>query len=486
MFVAYCFGTTSERDAYFAAMVIPAYLIAVTSTISMIFLPMYVDICSKQRQEEADKFFHNTFSIFGGAVLLLVLAVTVFAQKIVPLAIPGFSDIQLRLTIKLMLILLPTVFLSFVITITGSVLQAQKRFFISAAGPVVSVIVSLGIVWIFHNVLGILSLAYGSLLGSIINCLFVRIALHKHLVFIFKIHDEHIIMLLKSTIPLMASSIIFNFSKIFERTIASGLPEGSISYLGYANQIMSVLSAIVASGIAVTMYPLMAKAWSEQNLSEINRLLVQAIRVILLLALPITAVFVFWGIPLIQILLERGVFTHNDTSAVSSTFTILTVAFIGGALGNITSKCYYFSHKTILIAIFDIISMMLYLTLAIIFSKFYFYKGLAMASSASSLFSLIMQVIFLKRIITHTSIRNHFNSFLLILIVSFVPILVMEILLKIIHINVISGNVTILLVIYCCGYYFILRCLKIEEVNIVRKRIAVFLGKKALGAGYGE
>jgi putative peptidoglycan lipid II flippase len=480
--VAYCFGTTSERDAYFAAMVIPVYLIAVTSNVGVIFLPMYVDICSKQGQEEADKFFHNVVSIFGVAVLLLVLVVAFFSERIIPRVVPGFTDIQLRLTIKLMLILLPTVFLSFIITIAGSVLQVQKHFFISASGPVVSVVVSLGMVWMFHNSLGILSLAYGSLLGSIINCLFIRIAIYKRLVFIFRIYNRHIIMLLKSSIPAMTSSIIFNFSKIFERIIGSGLPGGSISYLGYAHQLMSVLATIVAGGIAVAMYPLMAKAWSEQDLSEINRLLVQAIRVILLLALPIAVVCVFWGIPIIQILLERGAFTHNDTSAVSSAFTILTVAFIAGALGNITSKCYYFSHKTTSLAIIDIISMMLYLIMAVIFSRHYSYKGLAMASSASSLFSLIMQIVFLKRIIDYAPIRSNFKFLLFILFVAFIPILVMEIFLKIAHINVTPGNIPMFIVIYCCGYYFILNGSKIEEVNILRKRIIGSLfGKRASG-----
>jgi putative peptidoglycan lipid II flippase len=471
MLVAFYFGTTDGRDAYFAAAVIPAYLTTVTGCIGMIFLPVYVDIKTKSGIEAADKFYINTVSVFGIGILFIVLVIFVSTRKLLVLTVPGFTEKQLALAVELMIILLPTIFLSFISTVTTAVLQIQKQFFIPALGAVISILVSLCIVWMFHVSLGIRSLAYGTLIGSTINCLFIRISVRKPLSISFKIRNEYIGVLLKSSVPLMIGSIISNLSKIIERALASTLPEGSISYLGYASQIMAVLSTIAASGIAITVYPLISEAWSVQNFNVLNDRLIQGVRIVLLLSLPITAVFIFWGTPIIQILLERGEFTHQDTLAVSSAFKFLNIAFIAGALGNITAKCYYFSHKTLLLLLFDMAYIILYIFLSSILIKNYSYRGLSIALSIALLSSFLLQLAFLKNIIKHLCIKKYFISFLIILLCAFIPIISIELFLHFLHISISSFLIPLLLILYIIGYYFILKLFKIEELNIIQKKI---------------
>jgi putative peptidoglycan lipid II flippase len=356
----------------------------------------------------------------------------------------------------------------------GSVLQIQKRFFIPALSSVVAVVISFLVVWIFSNRLGIRSFAYGTLAGSVINYSLVKFAVHKPLFFSLQITDKHIRLLFKSSIPLLIGSIVSNFTKVFERGLASTLPGNSISYLGYANQILSVLAVMISSGIATTVYPLLSHTWSEQNFIKQKRFLLSSIRVILLMALPIAVIFIFWGTPIVQVLLERGAFTHDSTVAVSSTFKILTISFIVGALGNITAKCYYFSHKTVLISSIDILSTLFYYLLALILSKQYSYIGIAMASSISAFVTILMQFIFLHII----KINEIFISLCTISFMAFIAIIPIIVFLKFLSITATPELVPILSVIYFIGYYFVLKIFKTDEVNIVQKKVLAYLSTK--------
>jgi putative peptidoglycan lipid II flippase len=475
LLVAYYFGTSVERDVYFAAAVIPAYLIAVISAVGMIFLPMYVDITAKYNEQKADMFFHNTLSIFGVITVIIITVVVRFTHNVLKVTAPGFDNIQMALASELLIILLPTVLLSFVTTITSSVLHIQKRFIIPAISPVISVIISFLTVWTFHSTIGIRSLAYGTLFGGIVNYLFVRIALHKPLKVSFNIENEHIILLFKSSVPLLFGAVFVKLTGVFERGIASTLPDGSISYLGYANQIMAVLATIVSSGVGITVYPLLSKAWSENNFKELNRLLTQGIRIILLVALPIAAIFIFFGTPIIRILLERGAFTHAATVAVSSTLAILTLAFVCNSLGNITAKCYYFSHKAVLnVIIIGIPESLLYFLFAFWLSGSFSYKGLAMAISIVTTISITAQLFFLRFVSKNITIQKLFGFSVFILLVAFIPAIIITVILGIAKIDVSGWLILLVVSVYMILYYLTLKAFKIKESVILQNRIIDF------------
>jgi len=52
--------------------------------------------------------------------------------------------------------------------------------------------------------------------------------------------------------------------------IASTLPTGRISYVGYANKITSKLETIATIGISTTIFPVMARSWEENDLVKVR------------------------------------------------------------------------------------------------------------------------------------------------------------------------------------------------------------------------
>ena len=135
--VAYYFGASSERDAYFAAMVMPTYISAIlTGSIGVIFLPMYVDVKAKKGEQEAVLFLGNSVILTSLISAIIILLSIFFSTELVELTAPGFKGQQTRFTSGLLTILLPTISFQIISNIAGSVLQVQHRFILPALAPV--------------------------------------------------------------------------------------------------------------------------------------------------------------------------------------------------------------------------------------------------------------------------------------------------------------------------------------------------------------
>jgi putative peptidoglycan lipid II flippase len=392
--VAYFFGASLERDAYFTALVFPTYISAViTGSIGFIFLPIYVNIKNDEGVQEAESFFRTAISFSALGCLTIVLAGMILSDKLVAFIAPGFVGNQFQLTSRLLTILMPTIIFQVLTNIAASIMQIRNRFVLPALTPIATALVTLVTVLFFSKMTGIESLAYGSLAGTCISFLMIACFLGKSLLssFTFKqVNLRHLSRLIRTSAPLLLTGIFFRLTGVFERGIASKLSPGSISYLGYANQIMMILATITSSGLAVTIYPLLSKAWTEKNTECLYYYFKKSIRTIFLITLPISIIFIFWGDILVTLVFERGEFNHQTSIAVYRIFCIMVFAFISNCLGNIIVKIFYLSGKTFIASLSELLGLIFYIVPAFLLSKWYGYIGMAVATSIGASLSILL------------------------------------------------------------------------------------------------
>jgi putative peptidoglycan lipid II flippase len=429
--IAYYFGASFERDAYFAAIAIPTYLSAIfTGSIGMVFLPKFVDIQQNEGDKQAIQFLRNTLGLTFLLTLFIVVLFTVFSKQILSITAPGFDESMLSSTRSLLIILLPTFLFQIGTTILSSILQINSIFFKPAIAPVIGIFISLIIVVLFSTQIGIKSLAYGSLISSFVAFFIVYHTLNKSNIKIklkFNFNNHNINALIIVSLPLFLGGIVFRLMPVFERMIASKLPQGSISYLGYANQLLTILATIISSGIATTFFPKMSKAFSLNDMNLLRNSFEMAIISILLVILPISVIFYIYGVSIIQILLERGAFTHEITLAVYSTFVFLLGAFIFQSLGNIVMRVLYLSKKTVWASIIALIEISCYLFGGMWLCNLYSYKGLAIAQSFSTGLTILFSMIIICKLLFKfnasffiSSVKILFSNITFLLFLAFV------------------------------------------------------------------
>lgn len=401
LLIAYFFGTTANRDAYFSAVAIPMYITAVfTGSLVVVFLPQLVRLHEKDPVKAVQ--FTSTIALCSAIVLSFVALVgIVFSNFIISITAYGFNKYQLEQSSHLMKILLPTIIFQSLTGLFTAVYQAHHKFIVATLAPIFTPIVIIVVLFFFGSEFGIESLAMGSLIGSVIPTVFLLIGLvrSKYLLFTFNIRDDTIYYIALTSLPLFATGILYRLTGIFERMIASNLSEGSISYLGYANQLATTLGLIVTGGIATTIFPHMAQAWAADEKQQFYRFITRGITTVFLSCSPIIAIILSLGEPIIQIVFERGVFDHASTQAVAFTFQILMGSFLFSSLGGITSKAFYVMSKTKTIAFIAVTEIFIYLLIGFWLSADYSYKGLAVALSVSTGINIFLCVfiLFYKR-----------------------------------------------------------------------------------------
>ncbi|MDP1678361.1 MAG: lipid II flippase MurJ [Bacteroidota bacterium] len=397
LLIAYYFGTNTDRDAYFSAVVIPTYITAVfTGSFVVVFLPELVSLLEKNLNEAVR--FASTI-IMLSAVLMSIIALlgVLYSDVIISITSYGFNSLQLKLSSQLLKILMPTVVFQSLTGLFASVYQAHHKFIAATIAPIFSPIVVVAILFFFVNDFGIETLAMGSLLGSFFPAVFLFTGLlrTKKIAFAFNIRNNSVRHVVITSAPLFITGILYRLTGVFERMIASNLSTGSISFLGYANQLATTLGTIITGGIATTIFPHMAQAWAANEKQQFYRYITRGITIVFLSCFPIIALVLALGEPIIQIVFERGAFSHSSTQAVALTFQILMGSFLFSSLGGITIKALYVMSKTKTVAFIAVTEIIIYLLMGFWLSDEYSYKGLATALSISAGVNIILCIVIL-------------------------------------------------------------------------------------------
>ena len=417
------FGAKMEMDSYLAALVIPQFVMAVLlSALNVTFIPIFIEYETKKSEGEAWK----VASIFTNLTFLVLFGISllgfIFAKQLISVTAPGFKEAQLSLTITLLRIILPSIIFAGLTSLLSSMYYAEHRFLRPAIVPVVNALLMLSSVLLLSHHWGIKSLAFGRVIGTVLSFSILVSILFKNSRYHFNLDfsNEGVIQIIKVVSPLILAGLFYRATTLIERMIASTLPQGSISYLGYATTIIMILGTIAAGGISTSIFPVMARAWAENDLAKVRKYFAKGVRIIMLTTFPITTVFVVLRVPIIQVLFERGAFDHRTTMAVANVLAILMVAFVTYGLGSVVGKGFYISQRTNLVAIIGISGITAYFGYAYILSKYLGYIGLAVAGALFPAISIVVTTSVVRRIFGGINGKKILEGFLKIAAASFI------------------------------------------------------------------
>jgi len=365
--VAEYYGNNLERDAYLIALTIPSYIVSIFITVlPSVYLAKIIEVRNTSI-EKSWQFAKDVFVISIVGLSFVVIICSFFSSNIIRLIAPSVSTKTLSLGSSLYIILLPSIVFNIASGLLGSLYYSRYEFGIPSLATVINSLVALICVLIFNQTIGIYSLAYGFLAGSIVAFLFL-FSITKNFPSSFSFRSRSIYKFLSTAAPLIFTGVVYQSVTIFQRRYASMLPVGSVSSLGYSMQMITVLSNILSGGISKVLFPLMSNAWIQKDLQMLRKYFSTGVIVILAASVPFVAFFYFLGTPFVRAVFERGAFSQQDTASVSRILFILSGALVFYSLGNIVAKGFYFSGRTFWAATQEMLVLITYLYLGYLFS----------------------------------------------------------------------------------------------------------------------
>ena len=276
LLIAKIIGAGLVSDAFFISFKLPNLFRRLfgEGAMNSAFIPVISGIKSKFGKNKSDEFFSLIFSSLLIFLLILLIIAEIFMPFIVKLIAPGFTDDPKKfvLTVDLSRLTFPFVFFICLTSLAGAYLNTLGRFAAMALTPIILNLTIIFCLLIFLRtndkviVSNYLSLSIS--VAGLIQLLWIIFSLKRssiNLKFLsfqnsaFKNRKKEI----KSFLILLAPAIIGNgayqINLLIDMILASTLPDGSISYLYFADRVNQLPLGVLGIAISTALLPILSQ-----------------------------------------------------------------------------------------------------------------------------------------------------------------------------------------------------------------------------------
>ncbi len=398
--LASAYGTSAYSDAYLIALNIPNVIFAsIGAAIGTTFIPLYYDIETNRGNNEALLYTNNITNIISTISIIIALICLIFTEPIVKLFAVGFNGETLTLAVKLTRVLIIGILFIGLSNIMTAYLNIKGNFTVPGLiGVPYSFIIIISI--LISKKFGIMTLAYGTLLGMASQFLFQLPFAYKRnysYKFKFNLKDEYLKKMIFLVGPIFIGVTVNQLNAMIDRTLASTLAEGSISALNYAYRLNGFVMGMFIASIASVIYPTLSKLSNEKNQGEFIKSITSSVNSVILLIIPISFGAIVLAKPIVSILFERGEFTSQATNRTAIALSMYSLGMVAFGLRDILGKVFYSLQDTKTPMINGAASMILNIILNLILVNKMGYYGLALATSISAIICIFLLFSSLKK-----------------------------------------------------------------------------------------
>lgn len=322
--------------------------------------------------------------VLAGLVVLVELTAPTLARLLAG-GFAGTDPTLLPLTIWLIRLVAPAIWLFSLAGLLMAVLYAQQRFTVPALA---TAIYNLGLVIaapLLAGRIGIASLAVGILLGSLAQLLLLDWDLRRtgwRWQWRFDWGHPAVGKILRLYLPNAGVLFLALFQVGLDRRLASGVGEQSIAWMANATTLQQLPLGLISVAIALAALPRLSQYYAAGDEEHYRQTLERGLGLVLLLIVPAAIGLWLLGEPVTRLLFERGAFTAGDTLAVVSALHIYLIGMLFAAVDFPLNYAFYARNNTWLPALVGVISIAVYVVTAFSLLGWLGFRGLVWADTA--------------------------------------------------------------------------------------------------------
>lgn len=380
------FGAGPTLDIYFAAFRIPDLVqaILVAGGIGATFLPIFSEEFKKDKQE-GFAFASNLLNCSLLVLMLVCLLLALFAPLLLKIVVPGFSPAQQNQTVVLARIMFLSPIIFGASTILSGLLHYFNQFLVYSLAPVLyNLGLIIGILFLVPH-FGLYGLGLGVILGALLHFLIQVPAAYVsgfsyRRILNFKNYNLKKVLKLMGPSSLGTATVHLNLVVI--TALGSTLLSGSIAIFNFSRNIYGLPIGVIGAPFAISVFPLLSRAWLAREKKEYWQNFSLALRQILFLIIPVCLLVFILRAQIVRIVLGAGQWGWLETRLTAASLGIFSFLILTGSLVPLFQKGFYSLQDTktpTKLQIFSVALSILFLFLfsrALSFSNF-FSDGLA-------------------------------------------------------------------------------------------------------------
>lgn len=416
------YGASNISDAYLVAISVPTVVFGFLSMgISAGYIPLSNTVINKEGDVQSHQFTSNVINILMIICTIMIAIVLIFTKQIVLVFASGFDGETLRIAVQFTQIAVFSIYFFALVSVFSGFLQIRDNFLIPAIIGIPYNLILIGSILVSKSSNEII-LSYGFVIATISQLFllypFVLKKGYRHKL-TTKFKDPYVIDMYKMITPIMLGVSVTQLNLLVDKTIASRIAVGGISSLNYANTLISFVTGIFVLSIVVVFYPKISKLAVENDSEGLNRVLKESVSTTFVFVIPSSVGFIIFSKEIIQLLFGRGVFTDQAIQLTSEALVYYSMGITAIGLREILVKTLFALNDTKTPMINSIYGVILNVILNIILSAYMGIKGLAAATSISTIFTATLLFIKVRKTLSF-QLANYFEVFTKILVSSII------------------------------------------------------------------
>ncbi len=421
MVVAALFGAGFATDAFFVAFRIPNLLrrLFAEGSLTISFVPVFTEYLKTRSREQALELANVAFTALSVILVIVSVAGIVLSPLIVSLMAPGFihTPDKHELTVFLTRIMFPYIFFISLVALCMGILNSLRHFASPALSPVILNIAMILAAIFLRGFFAepILALAVGVMIGGLLQLLFQlpflgRLGVHLQPDWNFRHPGVKRIGLLM--LPAVFGAAVYQINIFISTLLASFLPEGSVSYLYYADRLVELPLGVFAIAIGTAALPSFSEQATKGKFDEMKKTIAFSLRLMLFITIPAMIALIALRVPIISVLFERGEFDLRSTILTAQALLYYAVGLWAYSTIRVIVAAFYALQDTKTPVRIAIVALIVNTAMSILLMFPLKHGGLALATSIASAVNVITLSAILARRIGPFLDREFYQSVL--------------------------------------------------------------------------
>ena len=391
--IAAALGAGGMADIFFVAFKLPNLFrrLFAEGAFNLAFVPIFSAKLEKDGKEQARNFASEALSALVLVIMMVVMVFEIAMPWVITVFAPGFVDEPERFnaTVDLARITFPYLLFISLVSLLSGVLNSVGRFWAAASAPILLNITLIAAVLLAapYFTTPAHALAWGVFFAGILQLVWLVFIARRAgwgLTLGKPRFNAEVKLLLKRMAPVAVGAGIYQINLVVDTIIASLLPAGAISYLFYADRLHQLPVGVVGVAVGTALLPLLSRQISagqnEAALESQNR----ALEFALLLTLPAAAALMVMPETILQVLFERGAFTHEATLQTASALAMFALGLPAYIIIKALAPGFFSRGDTATPIKIGVLCLVLNLVLNLLLMKPFAHVGIAAATVSAS------------------------------------------------------------------------------------------------------
>ena len=404
------FFTRTETDAFFVAFRIPNFSrrFIGEGALTISFIPIFISNLTgsqlsntEQKTIRAKNFMNSIYTILLALVSIITVLGILFTEPLLNWLFTDTSYAEIEGKISMTIVMAKLLFIYlFLVTMYAyltAIANALGKFFIPALAPVFLNIGMIAFSFLPKENMDIppLLLCYGVLVGGVL-----QVGLTAGLLWKMNFLPSLSFSFPTKNLKLMASNFFpgilgvggFAIIGLLNLYFSGLLGEGTHTFIYYGDRLLELPRSLIAISMGTALLPSLSYMLANEQKKAMINMAAHQRDILLFLILPCALSFYYLGLPIVEVLFQRGHFTSYTSYKTNEVLQIYSVLLITSSLSRVLATCFYAIKNTWYPALTTLLYILFHWLFTPYMIQHFELKGLVWATVISNAFLMCLLI----------------------------------------------------------------------------------------------